>query len=484
MRRRMTLSARRSRLFLRRPPKPAWFRPAVYLAGMVIGLSTGLGLGFWIVASGTVDQVRTSVVIHTLDLSGEAGLIVRNVYAEGRSRTDPDELNRQLGIAIGQPLLAVDTAAAKDRIEQLPWVDQASVSRMLPETIQIRLQERQPLALWQRAGSLVPIDESGAVIDAPVNDVGGWMGPDRLPVLVGAHAPQHAAQLFLQLALEPELWERVIAATRVGDRRWTVHLDNQIDVLLPERDFLLAWRLLARKARESALLDRATADLGAEPGALVFPGRTLVRGLVCGACGERRALLKRREAVSDDEARCGCGAPVEMAPLGAGDWLDAGEARDHAALEYRALGLPPEDLVIARAAQREDLHYLLPRFEEEFVGPYAGDVDAFMAWLHPDFTGWDYGEKSPVSGEEFTALATAAFDVYESMIVRTKPLSVLVMGDVAVLNTVYREVLVGPGGEMRVGGRWTVVAKKMDDEWKHLSWTWTQEQAGPRENTE
>jgi cell division protein FtsQ len=49
----------------------------------------------------------------------------------------------------------------------------------------------------------------------------------------------------------------VVAVTRVGDRRWNVHLDNRVEVWLPERDVLAAWRLLAEKAREDALLERA-----------------------------------------------------------------------------------------------------------------------------------------------------------------------------------------------------------------------------------
>ena len=59
-------------------------------------------------------------------------------------------------------------------------------------------------------------------------------------------------------------------ATRVGGRRWNVHLDNQVEVLLPERNALGAWRLLADKARDDGLLDRAITviDLRFLPGRL------------------------------------------------------------------------------------------------------------------------------------------------------------------------------------------------------------------------
>jgi cell division protein FtsQ len=49
----------------------------------------------------------------------------------------------------------------------------------------------------------------------------------------------------------------VVAATRVGERRWNVHLDHDLEVLLPERDVLGAWRMLARKAQGEGLLERA-----------------------------------------------------------------------------------------------------------------------------------------------------------------------------------------------------------------------------------
>ena len=224
--RRMTLAARRARQFFRRPPPPRWYRPAIYAAGGALGLLLGVSLGVWATSSGLVAQTGQALVAQALAVTARAGFAVGEVYVDGRVRTAPEELRARLGIALGEPLLGVDTDAARERLERLTWVERASVVRMLPDSLYIRLIERQPLALWQRDGRFSLIDRAGRVIEP---------GPD------------HAAPLdqFGHL--------RVL----VGDRRWSLHLDNEIDVLLPEEDPLNAWRLLAARARDDALLDRA-----------------------------------------------------------------------------------------------------------------------------------------------------------------------------------------------------------------------------------
>ena len=187
--------------------------------------------------------------------SGQAGLVVRDVFVEGRRRTPPEALRSQLGIRVGMPLLALDTAATKERLEELAWVQQASVARMLPDAVHIRLLERQPLALWQHDGRFDVIDRAGSVIESAL-DV-RREEYRHLRVVVGDGAPQSSARLFAVLSTEPALSRRVVAATRVGDRRWNLHLDNRVEVWLPEQDALAAWHLLAEKARDEALLERA-----------------------------------------------------------------------------------------------------------------------------------------------------------------------------------------------------------------------------------
>jgi len=156
-----------------------------------------------------------------------------------------------LDVGPSTPILAVSPTRTKDRLEALPWVRTAVIERWLPGTIYVRLVERQPLALWQHGGKIELIDRGGDVI--PVVRLDQFA---KLPMVVGAGAARHAAELLEMLAGEPELAARVTAAIRVGDRRWNLRIDNAIDVLLPADGEANAWSQLARLERSSAILKR------------------------------------------------------------------------------------------------------------------------------------------------------------------------------------------------------------------------------------
>ncbi len=87
--------------------------------------------------------------------------------------------------------------------------------------------------MWQNGGKFQLIDRAGQVVveQDPVKDAAAFA---TLPLVVGAGAPENAAALLDQLAALPALRARVVAAVRVGERRWNLRLNNGADVLLPE----------------------------------------------------------------------------------------------------------------------------------------------------------------------------------------------------------------------------------------------------------
>jgi len=184
-------------------------------------------------------------------LAVEAGLTVRKITVLGRKDTTREDLLAALGVSQGDPILGIDTEAARARLEQLGWVRTASVTRILPDTLQVVLVERRPLAVWQTNGRHMLVDRDGHVIPGQGSDMAG------LPLVVGEGAPAHAADILSVIALEPKLAALVVAAVRVADRRWDIRLGNGITVRLPEADYEAAWRRLAVLERSHGLTDRA-----------------------------------------------------------------------------------------------------------------------------------------------------------------------------------------------------------------------------------
>lgn len=242
-------------------------RPKAIRAAAVVGLVLVLVAAGWVWSGDRASKAYDGAVVALIDFSAAVGLVTDEVFVLGRDRTSRQALIAALDITLGTPLLAFDTEAARRRIEAIGWVREAIVERRLPDIIFLRIVERQPLALWQRAGILLVIDRDGKVIEGaqPVRF-------SRLPVIVGDDAPANIGHLLSSLASEPGLSRRVAAAVRVGGRRWNLRFDNGVDVELPEGDISAAWRRLAEFERLHSLLARDIKVID-----LRLPDRVVVR---------------------------------------------------------------------------------------------------------------------------------------------------------------------------------------------------------------
>jgi cell division protein FtsQ len=186
-----------------------------------------------------------------LAFSAEAGFRVRAVEVEGRERASAQALLAALGVARGTPIFLIDPAAAKARLEQVPWVRSVSVYRHLPDMLFITMTEQEPLAFWQRGDRLTLIDRDGKPIAERKLEAFA-----RLPVLVGDDAPANAEAVIKMLASEPKLAEQVAAAVRIGGRRWNIEFKNGVAVALPEDDATGAWHRLATIEKNHRVLER------------------------------------------------------------------------------------------------------------------------------------------------------------------------------------------------------------------------------------
>jgi cell division protein FtsQ len=67
-------------------------------------------------------------------------------------------------------VLRIPLDARRGQLEQIPWVESASVQRILPNRLRIELTERTPVAFARNGNELALIDARGVILDRPRGD--------------------------------------------------------------------------------------------------------------------------------------------------------------------------------------------------------------------------------------------------------------------------------------------------------------------------
>lgn len=276
--RRLRLSSKTKETKGQRRPRvaPVWRRrPALLALGMALVVATTAG-GWLAWSTGLPQQAEDSTAEAVLHASASLGFVVHDIFVVGRTATPKATLLKALAVHRDSPIFGVDLEAARERVQALPWVREASVRRVLPGTIIVEITERRPLAIWQHDRKFALIDDEGVTIQR--DDVSNFRS---LMVVVGEDAPANAAALVQMLATQPELMNRVQAAVRVGGRRWNVRLRDGIDIKLPEKDPDEAWKHLAELQRVHKLLDKSVRTVD-----LRLPDRLVIQPAVAGTSPE------------------------------------------------------------------------------------------------------------------------------------------------------------------------------------------------------
>jgi cell division protein FtsQ len=194
------------------------------LTAMVVVLAVGL---FWMTAQffglpGMAGQELSA-------MAARSGFQVAKIEVQGLKRMDEMPVYSLALDQIDRSMLAVDLTALRARVMTLGWVEDARVTRRLPNTLVINIVERNPVAVWQHGGQLSLIDVNGVELEK----VDGRSMPD-LPLVVGPQANRETRSLQNLMEAAPALKPLLAGATWVGNRRWDLRFQSGETLSLPE----------------------------------------------------------------------------------------------------------------------------------------------------------------------------------------------------------------------------------------------------------
>jgi cell division protein FtsQ len=235
------------------------FRRPVLL--MTVGLVLFAAIAALFV-SGTVGRAIHGVD-RTLDaIVADAGFGISEIHLAGNGRVPPETILAALGMNPGESIFAAKLAAARSRIMALDWIASADVVRRYPDSIFVTIVEKRPFALWQSPslsngrGGVAVVERAGGVITT--QDVEKF---SRLPKLVGAGAPEAAADLVDAVTAHRAAAARVAAYEYVSKRRWNLILNDGVVVKLPETEWRKELDALEHLIVDAGILERDVTEI-------------------------------------------------------------------------------------------------------------------------------------------------------------------------------------------------------------------------------
>ena len=221
---------------------------------IILGFIFALSLIIVVIRTDLV-QNKFRVIAHDFyTYTNKLGFTIHDITIEGRQRTTREEIINILGLGSDSNILEINLSDIKKRVESLPWVKKATIERtFLPNTIHIKIIEKEISALWQSDKKFHPIDMDGSVIPIDFKPTG--------PVLIitGSKAPENFKDFFHVVKKDEAVFKRIKAASFVSERRWNLILDSVetgILIKLPEENMEAAWKKLLKLDATQSLLKR------------------------------------------------------------------------------------------------------------------------------------------------------------------------------------------------------------------------------------
>jgi cell division protein FtsQ len=253
-------------------------------------LGTGLTLGFFGVVTfvglwqgGHLDDFIQQHGEPHHALARLAGLGLEKVTISGIGQMRESEVLSAAGLNGKLSLAFVDVSDIRQRLENVPMVRSASVRKLYPNELSITLSERAPFAIWQNEGELFVVAQDGTVLDLMQDQ--RFVG---LPFVVGEQANTRTKDYLELLDAAGPLKSRVRAGSLVAGRRWTLKMDNGMDVRLPELGAKEALARLAVIERDQKILEKDVLAID-----LRMPDRIVVR-LTEEAASARTEAMKKK----------------------------------------------------------------------------------------------------------------------------------------------------------------------------------------------
>ena len=145
------------------------------------------------------------------------------ITISGLDRVTRSQVMEVLGADIGRNVFYIPLEQRRAQLEAVPWIESASVMRLLPNRISVQIQERTPVAFAQIGSRIQLVDAHGVIMELPRRTHYSF------PVVLGLSESDPLSTRRAQM----KLYSRVVNDLDAGDGRYSKDL-SEVDLNDPE----------------------------------------------------------------------------------------------------------------------------------------------------------------------------------------------------------------------------------------------------------
>jgi cell division protein FtsQ len=204
----------------REKPGKHWWRPAstagrVFLLLAALTMLSGLSASAYLLKTYLDRDVRFRI-------DG-----TEKIEAAGLTEVSRDQLLPVFGEDIGRNVFHVPLAERRRQLEEIPWIERATVMRLLPDRIRVSVVERQPVAFARQGEQFGLVDANGVLLSMPAATMA--QRHYSFPVVAGIDPRDRLAARQARM----KVYQRLMADLDSGGQRLSAQI-SEVDLTDPE----------------------------------------------------------------------------------------------------------------------------------------------------------------------------------------------------------------------------------------------------------
>jgi cell division protein FtsQ len=201
-------------------PSGSWWRPASKMGRIFLALGTLAVLG----------TCTAIVLLSRSALERDARFRIAgaaNIQATGLTEVSRTDMLPVFGEDIGRNIFFVPLDLRRKQLEAIPWVEHATVMRLLPDQIRVSVIERKPVAFTRQGQQIGLVDPDGVLLSMPASIMA--LHHYSFPVVMGIDRGDPAASRKARMAV----YQRMMTELDSTGQHYSEQI-SEIDLTDPE----------------------------------------------------------------------------------------------------------------------------------------------------------------------------------------------------------------------------------------------------------